>query len=121
MGTDSVGSEGGEQGDWTQSHVKGQRAASPRGAGSTYKGPGGGEGGVLRGVHEERRPRWEPKLTGQTLPVHCLCPPGAHLHRAASSARCRPAASTSRDRRLRADLRPGRRGYNAAILTRSPL
>lgn len=44
MGTDCPGSEGGEQGDWTQSHVKGQRAASPQGAGSTYKGPGDGEG-----------------------------------------------------------------------------
>lgn len=47
MGTDSLGSRGGEQSDWTQSHVKGQRAASPQGAGSTYKGPGAG---AVRGV-----------------------------------------------------------------------
>lgn len=42
METEALGSEGGEQGDWTQSHVKGQRAASPQGAGSTHKRPGMG-------------------------------------------------------------------------------
>lgn len=47
METEALGSEGGEQGDWTQSHVKGQRAASPQGAGSTHKGPGGGAGGAV--------------------------------------------------------------------------
>lgn len=45
METEAPGSEGGERGDWTQSHVKGQRAASPQGAGSTHKGPGGGGAG----------------------------------------------------------------------------
>lgn len=50
METEALGSEGGERGDWTQSHVKGQRAASPQGAGSTHKGPvGGGLGGGGRG------------------------------------------------------------------------
>lgn len=44
METETLGSEGGERGDWTQSHVKGQRAASPQGAGSAHKGPGQREG-----------------------------------------------------------------------------
>lgn len=44
METEALGSEGGERGDWTQSHVKGQRAGSPQGAGSTHKGPGRGSG-----------------------------------------------------------------------------
>lgn len=70
MGTDSLGSEGGEQGDWTQSHVKGQRAAGPQGAGSTYKGPGGGNGegcrGVWGGVRGEEATLGKPKLRGQT-------------------------------------------------------
>lgn len=70
MGTEARGSEGGEQGDWTQSHVKAQRAASPQGAGSTHKGPEVGGSAGAGGVAEEERPRWEPKLTGQTLLIH---------------------------------------------------
>lgn len=34
--TEAPSSEEGEQGDWTQSHVKGQRAASPQGARSSH-------------------------------------------------------------------------------------
>lgn len=70
METEALGSEGGERGDWTQSHVKGQRAASPQGAGSTHKGPVGGGSAGAGGVTEEERPRWEPKLTAQTLLIH---------------------------------------------------
>lgn len=83
METEALGSEGGEQGDWTQSHVKGQRAVSPQGAGSTHKGPGRGSVGA-GGTAEEERPRWEPKLTAQTLLIHsgfgCLWPPGVYTH-----------------------------------------
>ncbi len=57
METEALGSEGGEQGDWTQSHVKGQRAASPQGAGSVHKGPKEGGLGGARGATEEERPR----------------------------------------------------------------
>lgn len=68
-GDGGSGSEGGEWGDWTQSHVKGQRAASPQGAGSAHKGPGRDPAGA-GGAAEEERPRWEPKLTAQTLLIH---------------------------------------------------
>lgn len=70
METEALGSEGGERGDWTQSHVKGQRAASPQGAGSTHKGLRGGGSVGAGGATEEERPRWEPKLTAQTLLIH---------------------------------------------------
>ena len=56
METAALGSGGGEQGDWTQSHVKGQRAASPQGAGSPSQRAreglsGGGRGGPRRRGH----------------------------------------------------------------------
>lgn len=74
MGTDSVGSEGGESGDWTQSHVKGQGAASPQGAGSTDKGPGAGaaRGGrgeeATLGTEADRTDTARPLWTGLSLP-----------------------------------------------------
>ena len=84
METEALGSEGGEQGDWTQSHVKGQRAASPQGAGSTTQRAGDGGSVGAGGATEEERPRWEPKLTAQTLLIHwgfgCLWPPGVYTH-----------------------------------------
>lgn len=74
---------GGKRGDWTQSHVKGQRAASPQGARSTHKGPWRASMGA-GGATKEERPRWEPKLTAQTLLMHwgfgCLWPPGGYTH-----------------------------------------
>lgn len=74
MGTDSLGSEGGEQGDWTQSHVKGQRVASPQGAGSAYKEPGAGAArGVwgeeaTLGTEADRTDTARPLRTGLSLP-----------------------------------------------------
>lgn len=73
---DTVACERPESGESTGSRVHTQRA---RGGGLA------GAGGAI----EEERPRWEPKLTGQTLLIHCgfgcLWPPGVYLCGAASS------------------------------------
>lgn len=68
---DTVACERPESGESTGSRVHTQRA---RDGGSVGAG----------GATEEERPRWEPKLTAQTLLIHwgfgCLWPPGVYTH-----------------------------------------
>lgn len=63
-----------EQGPHTKGRAKGRELSRE----------GGSEWVRLGEATEEERPRWEPKLTAQTLLIHrgfgCLWPPGVYTH-----------------------------------------